>query len=221
MYKFLLPLIVIIVLISSCKKDSIEKNVSISGNVINYCTNKGCPSVIVSLRINFNGTNSTPPNTTNINTMTDANGNFDFTGQNIHSSNDYSYSIIICAAENYPFGFSENPIPIDKNKLNNIQLGVVPSFTSCTFYLPNNEVINPTDSFSIFLEQKILKGNFPKSACKFGPLNLLSYRKANFSYYPMGWWYITLNKTKNGIRSVTYDSVYLDMNATVIDTLLF
>ncbi len=205
-----LLIIAVLLLLNACQKDDITTNVTVKGNVRNNCTGKGFANVEVQFLIKQGGVNT-------ILTTTDANGNFSFSGIDIHSSSKYSYALNIETHSYYDYNFyGIGPIEIDKNQITNFnQFGVSASFKLCTFYLPTGTLITPPDTFTVKLEQRILHSYEPNRiwAGNVTPGSFLT-GNPNFGNYPMGLWHITLDKTKGGVHSIVYDSIYLDMGAT-------
>lgn len=154
---------------------------------------------------------------------TDANGNFSFSGIDIHKNSKYAYSIYIEDKNRYlskQYGHSGlDPIELDKDKiLEPKQLGVIGSFSRCILSLPPGVFIAPPDSFTLRFQQPVLHGYEPNRIYEavFYPRNLntgtgSSAYSPSWGDYPMGMWHITFDKIKNGLHTVTKDSIYLDM----------
>src|ERR1035437_1944679 len=153
------PLVLLLlILASACKKkedDTITSNVIVHGNVRNNCTGNGFANVQVKfLTMKDNTTSSSIASTT------DVNGDFTFSGLNIHSNGKYSYELYIENKDSYlsgEYGPSGIDVVIDKDKLSNFQqLGISASFKLCSIILPTGISVSPPDSFALQLEQRTL-----------------------------------------------------------------
>ncbi|MBI4645401.1 MAG: hypothetical protein HY738_02115 [Bacteroidia bacterium] len=203
------------ILFLGCNKDDVE-TINIHGNVFNTCTGLSFPDVEIQFlesREHMFGDSETKI----WKSITNENGNFSFSDMNINFDENYSYGFYIQTKGdlNSCYFYGIGPFEIDKEKMDiNHSIGISATFDKCTFYLPENvEIISP-DSFIFTLQQRTLHNYepdriwqliWPSSA--FGP----PYYRWYFGMYPMGLWHITLDKYKEGVHSVVYDSIYLDM----------
>ncbi len=212
-------------LFASCGKKDITKNVTVSGNVRNNCTGGSFTGVKVKFTTIQDKSFGKSETTTLIST-TDNNGNFAFNDLEINNNSKYKYYLSIDTYSNqyYEF-FGISPQELDKGKITNpYKIGVSATFYRMYVILPNGVVINSPDSFSIKCEQKILHSFEPDRLYIHNSYshNGLSYLSNNIPFlgnYPMGWWHITLNKTKSSVSSTVYDSVYIDMGGTATYTI--
>jgi len=228
-------ILVFTIFLTYCKKDDITKNVTFHGNVRNDCTGYGFAGVKVELitykleKKVFALTSTEKRNI--ISTTTDANGNYSFSGVEIHSSSKYTYGINIPSYYNDSTELVGISWEIHKDNLSLFQqFGITATFNRCYIYLPANTYIVSPDTFTVTLEQKAIKRYEPGLNCKltlpynlFFPDNGIVMPDVQYFYccgdYVMGWWHITLDKTKRGVHSVIEDSIYLDQGATKSYTL--
>ncbi|MES2566260.1 MAG: hypothetical protein V4565_05305 [Bacteroidota bacterium] len=208
--KLHLIIILIIFFFATCQKKDNSSNITISGNVRNNCTGYGFKNVTVNFK-------STAPKSsgTLLTTTTDNNGNFSFENVEINSNSNYKYFLSVPSYSNpdYEF-FGIGSQELNKEEVSNpYQIGVSASFKALTIQLPQGTTVILPDSFNILLEQKTLH--------QYEPLRVwqIPYDYGTIHNYPMGWWHITLNKTKSGVNSVVYDSVFVDMGGTAIYTI--
>jgi hypothetical protein len=212
---------------ASCSKDDIIKNATIQGNIRNNCTGSGFENVEVFLLIsqkNMFGKNKVESRSS----ITNQNGDFKFENVDVHNSDKYRYALFIENTDHYIaniFGHTGlDRLILEKDKLlDPIQIGLTGSFDLCVFSLPTGVTITPPDTFSLTLQQRTLHYyeperiwevyRFPRN-CMPGP----EY-SPNWGSYPMGWWHITFDKTKNGINSVINDSIYLGIGANTSYTI--
>jgi len=228
-------ILVFTIFLTYCKKDDITKNVTFHGNVRNDCTGYGFAGVKVELitykleKKVFSLTSTEKRSV--ISTTTDANGNYSFSGIEIHSSSNYAYVVNIPSYYNDSTELVGISWEINKDNLSLFQqFGITAKFKLCYLRLPLNIHIVSPDTFTVFLEQKTLHRYEPEKNYKFSiPSSLFFPRNdiiiPDFQYYSywgnssMGWWHITLDKTKGGVHSVIEDSIYLDQGATKSYTL--
>jgi len=202
----------------SCRKDKdiVSKNVTYKGNVINTGTGKGFKNVEVQFYIQKK--NET---ISSYKFLTGEDGNFYFSGIDFHSSEKYKYYLYIENKDHYvagDYGHSGvGPLEIIKEKIfEPTQLGVSGTFKKIFFYLPPNTTIQHPDTFTMLFQQDILHKYEPNR------IYSLTYNSKDFvngyaylGNYPMGWWNITLDKTKNGVKEIIKDSIFIDMGGTV------
>ncbi len=209
----------------SCKKDSSQvNNVKILGRVLNLCTNKNLANVQVSLL-------TKGPKGGSLSVLSDGNGDFSFNNISINMSSDYVYSVYIESKSgigNGPeAGFDGVEVDINKNDLGHFFiLGVVPHFKYWQLYFPNTTFTN-LDTFVLTYVQKIFHANVPQNpnyrlvdSCPCPIVSPTNY-VGGFNNYWMGWWYVTYNKTKNGMHTIKTDSFYVDWGANKTDTMPF
>jgi hypothetical protein len=221
MNKGILLFVILLLFISSCKKDEIDV-VTLMGNVRNNCTDSGFANITVDFITDFSsrGIFNSKESSKSISTVTDANGNFVFNNVSINHNSEYKYYFSITNYDHYlnnEYGHSGGAVELDKAKAANfLQLGIIGRFKLCTFYLPAGTVITPPDTFIIKLEQRTFHYYAPNNLWD-GMVTSGSFignSNPNFGDYPMGWWHMTGEKTKNGIHTIINDSIYLGMGAT-------
>jgi hypothetical protein len=208
-----------LVLASSCKKDAANDTITtqtIHGQVYNLCTDSGLVNCTVFLNIN----NSASGGST-LQTVSGTNGMFSFANVQIHSSSDYSYDLEVKYI--YPSGSQPAIVGIDLelNKSNIVPqyiLGVVPNFHDWYLCFPAG-TITTNDTFTVTLQQNIFHKNAPQNPSYQLIYPCPSNAIANLGNFPMGWWHTTLNKTHNGMHTITTDSFYVGWGATVTDTI--
>ena len=210
----------LIILSVSCGKKDIKKNVTVSGNVRNNCT--GGPFAGVKVKFTTVHDKSLGKSqSSNLITLTDNNGNFSFTNLEINSNSDYKYFISIDTYSNYDYEFlGISPQELDKNQISTpYQIGVSATFKLLNFYLPTGVTINSPDSFSLKLQQRVYHSYEPNNIWEinyfsFNGISYLNNSAAHSGNRMMGWWHVTLNKTKSGVSSTIYDSVFVDIGGT-------
>ncbi len=179
----------------SCGKKDITKNVTVSGNVRNNCT--GGP--FAGVKVKFTTTHEKSfgkTKTSTLTSVTDNIGDFSFNNLEINNNNKYFMSIDTYSNYDYEF-FGISPQELDKNQISTpYQIGVSASFKALTIQLPQGVTVSSPDSFNILLEQKTLHKYEPSRIWQ------IPYDYGTIHNYPMGWWHITLNKTKSGVNSV-------------------
>ncbi len=205
---------VMVILLVACRKekDSIS-SVPIRGNVRNDCTGKGFPNVKVIFFTGYEGGYSV------ITTLTDADGNFSFPIQSIHSSSDYTYGLEVDSYTTFTYEFdAPGAVVIDKSNLgifHHITAGA--TFDKLFLRLPHGVSVTPPDTFNVYMVQKIMQYYEPNSVVNTLSLPANIFRIGGYTYlygYSMGTWQITLNKTKGGINTITTDSIYIGMGDT-------
>jgi len=210
-------------LASSCKKDSSSNDTvttqTIHGQVYNLCTDSGLANCTVFLNIN----NSTGGGST-LQTISGANGMFSFANVQIHSNSDYTYDLEVQdnTAGGYQPDIDGNDVGIDKSKISQTwMIPVIPIADYWRLYFPSSITSAIySDTFTLVLQQNILHKNVPSinysmtlAVCPcptptptaWAPINNIG----NISGYWMGMWYSTLNKTHNGVHTITRDSFYI------------
>jgi len=214
--KYAFFILLTMLLFTNCGKKDVTKNLIVSGNVRNNCT--GGP--FAGVKVKFTTTHEKYFGKTESSTLissTDNNGNFSFSNLEINNNSKYKYFLSIDTYSNYDYEFfGISPQELDKNTISNpYQIGVSASFKALTIQLPQGLSVTPPDSFAILLEQRSLH--------KYEPWRIWALEFKNdygtIHNYPMGWWHITLNKTKSGISSTIYDSIYVDMGSTATYTI--
>jgi len=205
---------VIILLISiglCCNKDDLHKNVEIKGNVLNICTGKGSENLTVKFHhVKNNKIIKEIP------VITDQTGNFLFV-TDINTSDKYSYILSIPGYSNYDTEFFGDQVYIDKNNLNGLnQLYIWALFKELIVHLPEGYSITFPDTVSAYFSQDKYHNYVPENPYVFifGTPDFRNAGKQGMSKYPMGWWNIKIDKTKNGVREIIKDSIYLDMGGT-------
>lgn len=205
----------------NCKKNK-TRIVTVSGRVMNLCTD----SPIEGVKVYLNNTV----------TISDNNGLFFFNNVAINSSDKSHYVV----KTEYDSGIGTNQIlfngasgELDKEHPENfITLGVSPGVLNLCYKINNTDSIRPPDSIAVYFEQKIFHKNFPNSIYDW-PSNYLNIGtvhapvlQTNISPWPatsctgcptanctgtiwMGKWNITIEKVKSGLHTTTHDSVYV------------
>jgi hypothetical protein len=222
---FHLFFLTIILFVVSCGKKDVAKNVTVSGNVRNNCTGVGFAGVKVKFTTSHEKSFG-KIETSTLTAITDNSGNFSFSNLEINNNSNYKYFMSIDSYSNYDYEFfGISPQELDKGKISNpYQIGVSASFKILNFHLLNGLVINPPDTFSARFFQRTLH-KFESSRIWYFDIasgDGLSYLNNSANYignYPMGWWHITLDKTKSGVNSTIYDSIYVDMGGTATYTI--
>lgn len=222
--KKIIGLLLFVVVLGSCKKDKdVISSQSIHGQIYNLCNDSGLVNVSVFLQENSK---------TIMQTVSGSNGNFSFTNAQIHSSNDYTYNIVVQSVDYIGGGVQPaidgDDVEINKSNLSQtFILNVVPHAKIWGLYFPSSissSIYN--DTFTLVLQQKTYLKNAPSAVntltmCNCPcpqpspPKNLID----NLHYYTMGWWYSTLNKTMNGVHTVQQDSFYVGWWTNVTDTI--
>jgi hypothetical protein len=207
----------VILFLTSCGKKDVSRNQVISGNVRNNCTGSGFADVTV----NFICTQKKSlgkSETSILSTKTNANGDFNFT-TDVNTSGKCSYAIDIPGYSNAQTEFYGIRADIEANRFSEFQqFGVSASFSNCFITLPSGIAVLSPDTFTLSFKQPVLHFYEPSRlwTAIYYPrfLNAGSMYSPNFGNYPMGWWQITLDKTKSGVHTVTQDSIYLGMGAS-------
>jgi len=194
-----------------CNKDDLHKNVEIKGNVLNICTGKGSENLTVKFHhVKNNKIIKEIP------VITDQTGNFSFV-TDIYTSDNYTYILSIPGYSNYDTEFFGDQIYINKNNLNGLnQLYIWALFKKIIIHLPEGPSISLPDTVIISFTQDIYHKYVPDNPYVFG-FATPDFRydgKYPMSKYPMGWWNIKIDKTKNGVREIIKDSIYLEMGGT-------
>ena len=197
----------------SCKKEEKDKIIptSFSGSVYNLCNDSLIPNILVNLICESPSSNSI------YSTTSDNNGNFIFSDIPVNQNDKYKYSIYIKSKSGInDVAFTGTDILIDKNNISqNYSLKVIPAFESLTFEVSPSVYISHPDTFYIVAQQKTLKKN---STITSSSLLISShYLQAGYPHYssvtivdfPMGKWYFTIFKYKNGSYSILNDSIYI------------
>ncbi|MFL5754065.1 MAG: hypothetical protein ACJ76F_11705 [Bacteroidia bacterium] len=211
----------LILFLASCGKKDNSKDMTVSGNVRNNCTGSGFADVTVNFittrKKSFGKTESSK-----LITKTDASGNFSFVTE-VSTSDKYTYAISIPGYSNYDTEFFGTGQEIEADKLGEFQqFGVSASFKTCPFSLPAGTNIVTPDTFTLILQQRVLHSFEPERVWKliwFPQTFEFGIAPVNFGNYPMGWWQITLDKTKSGVHTVIQDSIYLGMGASATYTI--
>jgi hypothetical protein len=213
----------IAILLICCKKknsDTLSTH-NIHGQVYNLCTNKGLANVTVFL-------NSSGPSNSSFSVVSDVNGNFNFSNIQIHSSDEYTYSLFIPSKSgigNGPeIGFDGIDAVLNKSSLDQNQIcRVAPHFKNWNLYFPNT-LFTSSDTFVLTMQQNIIHFNSPNSnfrsidSCPC-PITTPTHLAGGLNNYWMGWWHVTLNKTKNSVHIINTDSFFVDWGATKTDTI--
>jgi len=194
-----------------CNKDDLHKYVEIKGNVLNICTGKGSKNLSVKFHhVKNNKIIKDVP------VITNQAGNFVFISD-INTSDNYTYILSIPGYSNYDTEFFGDQLYLDKNNLNNLnQLYIWALFKKINVHLPEGPSISLPDTINVFFTQDIYHNYVPENPYSF-LMNSESFRndgKRSLSKYPMGWWNIKIDKTKNGVREIIKDSIYLEMGGT-------
>lgn len=215
--------LILILFLASCGKKDLSTNQTISGNVRNNCTGTGFADVKVNfITIKKKAFGKTESHA--VSTKTDADGNFSFI-TDVDKSGKHSYAIDIPGYSNYDTEFYGIMADIEPENLSRFhQFGVSASYKSLYLNLPQGITINSPDSFFISMHQNTLHFYEPERVWKinYSSFNGISSANNNINYsggYPMGWWQITLDKTKGGVHSVMQDSIYLGMGASATYTI--
>ena len=219
-------LILFVLFAIACKKDNgkdtdVVSTQNIHGQVFNLCTDSGLVNCTVFLKENGN-------TIAQLNSGTG--GNFTFNSVQIHSSSSYSYAVETIDNPDGGGGLpaiSGGIASINKENLSQMYvLKVIPIVIQWFLYFPNGTVDPCTDTVLLTLQQKVFHKNYPS-----GNYFLTLRNSPTFTYtgssnyigdpapYWMGWWYSTLTRTKNGIKTIKADSFYLPWVNTVTDTI--
>ena len=205
----------------SCKKDSDTDKVTtqtIHWQVYNLCTDSGMTNIAVSLQENGNTIGQI---------ISGTNGSFSFNNIQIHSSNSYTYQLYIPSESGIGGGggIDAGYYTADKDKLNSpLILDVIPHSNQIILYYPANTHLSLNDTFILSVQQNIYHKNIPNGNFKVIAGNCPNYPPStnfigNIDNYWMGWWQVTLDKTKNGVHIIKTDSFYIGYKATVTDTI--
>lgn len=217
--KYIFLFVVFSFLITTCKKEEEDyiKKETIRGNVRNNCTGKGFANVEVKLlERHENGNNNVDVNSYSC--ITDTNGNFIFKDIDIHYSDKYSYAEYIESHYSPDYNFyGIGPIEIEKGSMSVFnQIGISASFKVCKIMLPLGITVSTPDTFAIKFEQLKLHYYEPDRNWvlnRYSSAGNTTGEILSLATYPMGWWHITFDKTKDGIHSIINDSIYLEMGA--------
>jgi hypothetical protein len=221
-------LLFLVLLSTSCRKNNVLKNQTIQGSVINLYTG----TTVAGLKVVLKSVSGSSGGFFNIikgnysqtltETTTDANGNFSFTGVEIHSHPEYFYSLF--TSHGYigaPYNDAEKSV--DKGNLGaNIILEVKPQISYLNIQMiPAINIVYP-DTLTIICQPKYPIGtaDYSKVYLTSMMLNSANPRQILFNH-PMGWWYININKTKNSFNTLTKDSIYLDYASKTTYTFSF
>ncbi|MBI4645403.1 MAG: carboxypeptidase regulatory-like domain-containing protein [Bacteroidia bacterium] len=204
-----------------CNKDEDIINTSITGFVLNIGTGNGFPNVEVQLIEVREKTFSTSSDIKVWYTTSDADGNFSFPDIPVNFNEKYSYSLYIKSWSTKDTEFFGSSTSFEKEDLaDTYTIGVYATFHQLFLYLLENSVVIYPDTFIIVLEQRIKHFYYPTglwqleaNSSHFTPIG---HDHVYFSNHSMGWWHITFDKTKGGVHSVIYDSIYMDMGETKI-----
>jgi hypothetical protein len=215
--RFIFPLFFIL-LFTSCRKDVI-KNGTIDGTVFNLCTDKGIEGVKVYFTVIHNKRLGSDKVTT-LETLSGTNGIFTFSNIDLYTNDRYVYELATESASGIgsnETGFDGAEIVLENDKLHNHHiLNVVPRFTRmCVQINPPVHITYP-DTISVSIEQRIFHKNVPD--LPYGStITTVALQEGSApcsGNYPMGWWNITIDKTKGGVQTITQDSVYIDWKET-------
>ncbi|MBS1646445.1 MAG: hypothetical protein JST67_03790 [Bacteroidetes bacterium] len=210
----------IIIILSNCKKDKdIINDTSITGTVLNLCTGNGIKNIPVELI----------GNEVTLTTMSDSSGSFSFHNVSVHSSSEYNYQLYIESKSGIGnVGLIGDVVDIDKKSIsNNYVLQVVPTFNILTVKVTPSYTFIPPDTVTLTFTQEKYHEYVPNYPYQ---LVVTSYglkpgypdsSKTHFDYFPMGLWNIKIDKTKNSVRTIIYDSIYIDYGATANYTFSF
>jgi len=231
--KYIKLLFLLLVFMTACRKDKVSKNETINGSVLNFYTGTPVAGLKVELKSILDRTTGSyihfrkgKYSESFIETTTDANGNFSFTGVEIHSNPDYFYSLLTNsghASQTSGAPYNDDIESIDKGNLGaNIVLQVKPTLLSFNIQMvPATNIIYP-DTITIKCQPKYPIDPNTYSNQTLTSTVLKSGNPITTLYYaPMGWWYVNINKTKNSINTVTKDSIYLDFASTTTYTFSF
>jgi hypothetical protein len=204
-----------ILFFTSCEKKDIETTISIKGMVNNFATDKGIGGV----KIYFSTIYKNKKEVLKMETVSKADGTFVFDNVIKHSSDRYTHSLVIKSVsaigttETY---FAGAGVTLENNKLeNNHNFFVVPGAKKMCFQLSPPITITSPDTLTVYCEQRTMRKNLPNSVfdVTYTPMSLLN-EHCTWDY-PMGWWHLTIDKTKSGIRTIVNDSIYVDWGGTV------
>ncbi len=207
------------VLIVACRKDKVTKNITVNGTVVDIFTNTPVEGVKVVFSsyfaksghyISFKKKYSYTSNEA----TTDANGNFSINDIEIHSNEDFEYSL----KTGDPYVRRVFPYPVPRNPyklLSNIAgYHYIPTMTSIDylhFQMTSSTTVTYPDTITLTYKPKsVLDTIF------FGAhISTTSALKKGFYHkgLPTGWWLITINKTKNAVNTITKDSFFLKYGA--------
>ncbi len=167
MIKNILIIISALFFFVQCKreKDTISTH-DIKGMVFNNCTDSGLANVTVYLQDNKG---------LNLSTVSDANGNFIFSGVKIHSSDKYSYGLNIpsksgIGATTFEYaGFNGESINFSSNDADDFfKLKVTPKYLNFQVYFNKTIITNVNDSIVCYFSNNTFHKNVPSSNYQWG-----------------------------------------------------
>lgn len=201
-----------LVLIASCKKKDIITTQIIHGQIFNLSTDSGLANVTIYFEEN---------NNLIARTISGANGMFSLPNVQIHSSGDYAYNFVIPEIEGiYADAFGD----IDKSTLNQPQIiSIIGLFNTWSLYFPNT-LFTANDTFVLTLQQNtyhktLATGNWQSITNCPCSITAPTHSLSGLSFWAMGWWQVTYNKTTNGVHTIKTDSFYVGWKANITDTI--
>lgn len=204
---------------TSCKKnkDEISKH-TINGMVFNNCTDSGLAGVTVYLKTYKNNSEIGSSQTTS-----GINGSFTFSDVDIHSDTKYTYAIYIpsksgtaattpeyCRFDGTTMSFTNDEVS------SFFQPKVTPGFLFFTLQFKQSMITTNSDSIVVNYFQKYFHSNVANlpynlyAKCYGGTLT----QNGTVANYPMGMWNLKIDKWKNSIHTITYDSIYIGWAST-------
>jgi hypothetical protein len=203
-------------LIFSCKRDKDEVIYqTVRGQVYNNCTDSGLANVTVYLYVLKNNVKQQT-----YQSISGADGSFVFPNAEIHSNEDFSYSIYIpseSGTAGIGISFIGSTVHFNKNETGKYFISrVIPGFY--LFKLEFNQLSTgvASDSIVAVCSQYKYHTNVP-----YYPFEIMgkcygnvSYQFGNIGEYPMGKWNISIDKWKSGVHTTINDSIYIGWGAT-------
>lgn len=202
-----------------CKKDTdTVTQQAVNGMVYNQCTDSGLAGVTIYLKINKDNSELK-----SYQTVSGSNGNFSFSGVDIHSNSAYSYAINIpsksgdgATTPEY-CGFDGANISFTKDQANTFfKPKVRPSFLFLHSQFINSTISSNQDSIVVKYAQKIFNKNVPILPYYFfsGTYGNFASNLYTMGNYPMGKYNITIDKWRSAIHTTVYDSIYIGWATT-------
>jgi hypothetical protein len=205
----------------ACKKKDTVSNHTVSGQVYNLCTDSGMANITVYVRENGGVIAQT---------ISSANGNFVLNNMPVHSNTDYKYEVYIPsvngAGTGPEIGIDGFYLILDKTKMEpSVVCNVVPHLKAWNLYFPFGTTLTVADTFTLVLQQNVFHKNNSSGKNVITVCNSPTIVPPSSNYigsindYPMGWWYSTLGKIKNGTHTITTDSFYVGYGVIKTDTI--
>lgn len=215
--------VLLIVFLFACKKKDLDTMANVT--VWNYYANRGEPNVKVALKERNNSYGNSGSGVNNQesilqNGYTDANGYFSFNTfkakQNNSNSDNYEY--VISITELYGKTITQSAIGGTKLAIGTGQDISIPIYINGTL---NLSIINNPPQGGNDTIQVIFKNPNDNKGYKDGIIFQTSYGSFYPGLVPMGPYNVTIKKYKAGMYSETFDSIYINANATTSYSIVF